>query len=89
MPTKDELEIEVATMRLQVDGRPAKKGCNDSCSHGLLYHGGPICYGEGRINTFQACVCPAHSDPVTSGWHRCPEHPDDPLVPIPAAKWVE
>lgn len=67
MPTKDELETEVAVLRLQVNGRPAKRGCRQSCTHGLLYHGGPICYGEGSINTFYPCVCP--------------EHPDDPVIP--------
>ena len=67
MPTKEELETEVAALRLQVNGRPAKKGCAQHCKHGLLYHGGLICYGEGRINTFYPCVCP--------------EHPDDPPIP--------
>ena len=66
MPTKEELEQEVAALRLLVHGRPAKKGCDRACTHGLKYHGGPVCFSEQRGSWQSACVCP--------------EHPDDPPI---------
>ena len=67
MPRREELEKEIAYLRLQVDGRPSKRGCPGSCSHGMLYHGGHICYGDQNGNDASPCVCP--------------DHPDDPAIP--------
>ena len=67
MPTKEELEQEVAALRLQVEGRPAKKGCEQCCSHGQRFHGGLVCYVEMHGNWGHPCVCP--------------QHPDDPAIP--------
>ena len=50
MPSKEQLEIENAGLRAQVaalaPSRPEKRGCSNSCPHGLRYHGGPICMGD-------------------------------------------
>ena len=67
MPTKEELEAEVKELRLLAHGRPAKARCDNSCPHGMRYHGGPICWGELAVDTQTVCVCP--------------EHPDDPVIP--------
>ena len=62
MPSKEELETEVAVLRLQVAGRPAKRGCTGFCSHGMAYHGGSVCYGDQNGNYASACACPEHPD---------------------------
>ena len=71
MPSKEELEIENAELRAQLAAidpvRPAHRNCNDSCPHGVPYHGGPICPGEIYENYATACACPVH--------------PDDPAIP--------
>ncbi len=67
MPTKEELETELAILNLRVYGRPSKRGCTGSCSHGLTFHAGPVCYGDQNGNYASACACP--------------EHPDDPAIP--------
>ena len=72
MATKAELEAEVAELQatiLALGGpRPAVENCDDACPHGMAFHGGPICWGDLVANTSTACACP--------------EHPDDPPLPV-------